>query len=207
MLITEMGAVPRPGDLWSGHPFAPTENHRDDYGDSVFFAIQPDPGAAVSLRDLAWDFCDRYELRTAPLKKSCLHSTLLGIGDYEKLSSEFFDGLRTAAAAVAMSPFAVGFDWAERFSGRREPALVLTGDDNVTGLLGLHEALSTTLREAGFLTRQQRYRPHVTLAYAKHQIREQPIDEIRWTVREFVLIHSFQGHGRHELLGRWPLRG
>jgi 2'-5' RNA ligase len=47
------------------------------------------------------------------------------------------------------------------------------------------------------------FTPHVTLLYDRRNVEEQPIEPISWTVREFVLIHSMQGHTH---LARWPLR-
>ena len=47
------------------------------------------------------------------------------------------------------------------------------------------------------------FMPHVTLLYAERSVEEHPIEPIRWTVNEFVLIHSMHGHVH---LARWPLR-
>jgi 2'-5' RNA ligase len=48
--------------------------------------------------------------------------------------------------------------------------------------------------------------PHMTLMYPAQFVEKQPVDPIRWRAGEFVLIDSLQGHGRHEIVGRWPLR-
>jgi 2'-5' RNA ligase len=42
--------------------------------------------------------------------------------------------------------------------------------------------------------------------YPAQFVEKQPVDPIRWRAGEFVLIDSLQGHGRHEIVGRWPLR-
>jgi len=46
------------------------------------------------------------------------------------------------------------------------------------------------------------FTPHVTLLYDPRSVEEHPIEPISWTVSEFVLIHSMQGHAH---LARWPL--
>ena len=46
------------------------------------------------------------------------------------------------------------------------------------------------------------FTPHVTLLYDARDVDEYPIEPIGWTVKEFVLIRSLNGH-KH--LVRWPL--
>jgi 2'-5' RNA ligase len=46
------------------------------------------------------------------------------------------------------------------------------------------------------------FTPHVTLLYDARDVDEYPIEPIGWTVKEFVLIRSLNGH---EHLVRWPL--
>jgi 2'-5' RNA ligase len=52
------------------------------------------------------------------------------------------------------------------------------------------------------LTKRE-FTPHITLFYAERNIEEHPIEPIGWTVNQFVLIHSKQGH---TCLAQWPLR-
>ena len=49
--------------------------------------------------------------------------------------------------------------------------------------------------------------PHVTLLYDDVLVEERAVEPIRWTVREFVLVHSLLGQTRHVPLARWPLGG
>lgn len=48
-----------------------------------------------------------------------------------------------------------------------------------------------------------KFEPHVTLLYDARGVEEHPIEPVFWTVTEFVLIHSMNGH---HCLARWPLR-
>lgn len=43
------------------------------------------------------------------------------------------------------------------------------------------------------------------LLYDPQGIAEHAIEPIRWTAREFVLVHSLLGRSRHVPLGRWAL--
>jgi 2'-5' RNA ligase len=44
------------------------------------------------------------------------------------------------------------------------------------------------------------------MLYDGRLVAGQPVEPIRWVVREFVLVHSLLGQTRHEVLGRWALR-
>jgi 2'-5' RNA ligase len=53
---------------------------------------------------------------------------------------------------------------------------------------------------------QASFTPHMTLAYDRHHIEKRLLEKkIRWTVREFFLVHSLLGKTQHEELGKWPL--
>ena len=72
---------------------------------------------------------------------------------------------------------------------------------------GLWRELSNQLMAAGlgrYLKRE--FIPHVTLLYDKRELTPQAIDPIQWTVRDFSLVRSLLGQGRHQVLGTWPLR-
>jgi 2'-5' RNA ligase len=47
----------------------------------------------------------------------------------------------------------------------------------------------------------------MTLLYDWRELGWRPIEEIRWMVREIVLVCSLHGRRRHVPLGRWPLSG
>jgi len=47
----------------------------------------------------------------------------------------------------------------------------------------------------------------VTLLYDDVLVQERAVEPIRWTVSEFVLVHSLLGQTRHIPLARWSLGG
>ena len=43
------------------------------------------------------------------------------------------------------------------------------------------------------------------MLYDDRLVAWQAVEPVRWTVREFVLMHSLLGQHRHVPLARWPL--
>jgi 2'-5' RNA ligase len=110
-----------------------------------------------------------------------------------------------AAAKVKASPFAVMFNRVESFSGRDgHYPLVLRGDDGVVGLEMLNRSLAVSMRMMG-LKASLNFTPHLTLSYVERPIKERLIPPVRWTVREFALVHSLIGETKYIRLGCWSL--
>jgi 2'-5' RNA ligase len=117
-------------------------------------------------------------------------------------------GLIEAASTIRMPPFRVSFDWVMSFGNDGKHALVLRGDDGVDGLAWLRDKLlAATMDIRGAAPSTRSFTPHLTLLYDEQEVREEPVEEISWTVNEFVLIRSVYGEGRHIPLARWKLRG
>jgi RNA 2',3'-cyclic 3'-phosphodiesterase len=110
---------------------------------------------------------------------------------------------KMAAATVKMQPFDVTFD---RAVGTGQQFL-LRASDGSEALCSFQRSLTAALIAAG-LRRYLRgnIRPHMTLSYGVNTVRERPVDPVRWTVQEFVLVESLVGAHRHIVLGRWPLQ-
>lgn len=173
---------------------------------AVFFALYPDPNTAQRLGRLAWHLRSKHKLIGRPHADRRFHVTLHGIGDHAELPRHALAAIGEAVSAVTMPPFAVAFDRAMSFGRGRKRPLVLVGEDGVSGLLIFRHQLLTALRKIGFARgTEPPYNPHVTLLYDEDQIADQTVEEIRWTVREFVLVRSLYGQGRHLPLARWPL--
>jgi 2'-5' RNA ligase len=75
-------------------------------------------------------------------------------------------------------------------------------------LAAFQHALATALSKAGLRHRAgQAFTPHVTLLYGDREVQPQPIEPLRWTAGEFVLVHSLLGKSVYKPLGRWSLQG
>jgi 2'-5' RNA ligase len=170
--------------------------------DGLFFSIFPDQRAAVRIANIAEHFRRAYGLKAAPLLTDRFHVTVHGLGNYDGLPRNVVAKAIEAGAAVMSRPFEVAFDRVTSFAG--SDALVLRGGDGVDGIVMFHHDLGVAMRKFG-LSAGSQFTPHITLLYKRRRIEEQFIEPIRWTVRDFVLVHSLRGRTMHIPLERWRL--
>ena len=168
-------------------------------GGSLFFAAVPDLDTAAKIHRLAGILRRAHRFEGALIVPGCLHVSLLSLGGWSEQS------VRSACEAVAdvkMIPFEVSFDHTASFGGRPgNRPLVLLADDTSDRLKSLGQRLGAAIAEKRMGRRAVRdFTPHVTLLYGERAIGEYPVEPIRWTVNEFVLIHSLRGHAH---LARW----
>jgi 2'-5' RNA ligase len=167
----------------------------------LFLAALPDSNASERIHRLAQVLKRAHRFSGRLIEPRYLHVSLFFLGE----PSEHVAEVSKAAAEVRMQPFEIWFDRSASFQGRPGNwPFVLVGNDGVRGLLSLRQALGAALARRGMrrLARRE-FTPHVTMLYAERQVEEYPIEPIRWMVKEFVLIHSKNGHTH---LARWPLR-
>jgi 2'-5' RNA ligase len=170
--------------------------------DGLFFSIFPDRAAAVRIANTAEHFRRAYRLKGAPLLTDRFHVTVQGLGNYDGLPRSIVAKAIEAGAAVTSMPFEVAFDRITSFAG--SDALVLRGGDGVDGIVMFHDVLGVAMRKSG-LSAGSQFTPHITLLYDGRRVDEQFIELIRWTVRDFVLVHSLRGRTMHIPLERWHL--
>jgi 2'-5' RNA ligase len=177
--------------------------------DRLFFAVFPDAAAASAVERLAHRLRAAHGLQGRPLPIERFHVTLHFLGDHAGLPADIVAAATQAAASLVARPFEVVFDRAASFSRRqhRKP-FVLLGREGVAALSAFQRTLGEALVRVGLARRiEPRFTPHLTLLYDDQAVPEQPVEPVRWTVSEFVLVHSLLGRTRHLPLGRWPLRG
>jgi len=175
--------------------------------DRLFFAVFPDPHTAARIAQLARRLRSEHALKGQPLETQRFHVTLHYLGSYAGLPKDIVAKASAAAQTVAIPQFDVAFDYAASFSRkRRDSPFVLLGEDGVAALTAFQQALGVTLEHAGFegLVKSH-YTPHLTLLYGDHAVASQPVETIRWSVSEFVLVHSLLGQAQYLQLARWPL--
>jgi 2'-5' RNA ligase len=170
---------------------------------SLFLAVSPDDGTAARICRLADTLRRARNLQGALTQSHRLHITLFFLGGWDKRIVRM---ACAAAAEITTSPFEVSFDRTASFRGRPgDHAFVLLGDNGLSQLMSFRQMLGAAMTRNGLRQfAKPDCTPHVTLLYDRRRIEEQPIEPVSWTVREFVLIYSNNGHVH---LARWPLRG
>jgi len=167
----------------------------------VFLAAVPDAVAAARIYRLARVLRHAHKFNGNVIEPERLHVSLFSLGE---LSEQIVRVACEAAAEVRVPPFEVLFDRSVSFRGKTgNRPLVLVGDDGLDRLKAFRRTLGFAMAKKGLKYLAKRdFTPHVTLLYADRTVEEYPIEPIRWTVNEFVLIHSMRGHVH---LARWPL--
>lgn len=175
--------------------------------DRLFLGAFPDLDAAKRAANLSRSLRTELNLRGRPLPPERLHITLHHIGDYAGLPPRVVAAICDAAATVGMGPFEVEFDRVASFSGRPgNRPLVLRGSDGLAELMKFQRGLGAAITRArvGRPVASQ-FTPHMTLLYDDIQVEDRAVEPIRWTVNEFILVHSLLGQTRHVPLARWSL--
>lgn len=176
--------------------------------DRIFFALFPDPGIAARAADIGGKVCRQTGLRGKPFGASRLHVSLHWLGDHAGVPPDLVARAREAASSVRLAPFEAVLDRLGSFKGRPgHHPLVLTGGEASAPLAGLHGALGAALARHGAASLSRGFNPHVTLLYGERCLETGGIEALRWTVREFWLLHSLLGAGRYARLGRYELTG
>jgi 2'-5' RNA ligase len=175
----------------------------------LLFLAQMDPVTASPVDSLIDEVRTGSGLTAPSIPIERRQVTIHHLGNFPELWPQVVDLAREAGDTIAMPQFVAAFDRIASFRGAHgNNPLVLLGDDGVIGLRILHrllgEALGRTL--AGRWQSKRFFTPHITLLYDRERIGERPIEPVCWTVREFVLVNSLVGLGRHDVLARWPLR-
>lgn len=171
-------------------------------GDRLFLAAVPDADASARIFRLARALKQAHRLDRATIELERLHVSLFFLGE---LSEQIVRIACEASAEVRVPSFEVLFDRTVSFRGRPgNRPFVLIGGEGLDRLRSFRRTLGAALAGKGLRRLAKReFTPHVTLLYAERHVEEHPIEPIRWTVNEFVLIRSRRGHVH---LARWPLR-
>jgi 2'-5' RNA ligase len=179
--------------------------------DRLFFSIFPDPPTAGRIADLAERLRADLQLKAKPLAAERFHVTMNHLDDFAGVPERVVAAATEAgAAAVAgIAPFEVIFDRAASFHGRvQNKPLVLRGSASLAPLTAFQKSLGVAMTKSGLGKYVERsFTPHVTLLYDATLAPETPVEPIRWSVRELVLVHSLLGLSKHIRLASWPLTG
>ncbi|MBI2512997.1 MAG: error-prone DNA polymerase [Opitutae bacterium] len=177
--------------------------------DAWFFALQPSASARDAINRLQDELRTRHAFRDYRVKPENLHISLHALGEGDALPAGRLEAARAAAANLVFESFELTFDRAGSFPLKQEkkPFVLFPTVAAVAPLKAFHRALGAALLEGsvGDFVRPH-FTPHLTLFWDSVVVEPHSLPPIDWTVDEFVLVRSHHGKGRHEIVGRWPLR-
>jgi RNA 2',3'-cyclic 3'-phosphodiesterase len=176
--------------------------------DRLFFALLPDASAARRAEQIAESLRGACGLTGEPMSGR-FHVSLFGLGDYAGIPDALVAQAGVAAAAVIEAPFRITFDRAASFAAKGPNLpLVLRAGHSAFSLVSFRNALGRAMICNGLAPWvSPRCLPHMTLLYDRRNVELRPVAPLEWIARDFVLVHSPVGRGKHIVLGRWPLCG
>lgn len=178
----------------------------------LFYGVFPDAEAAARMAWRGGHFLREHHLEGTLLRTPRFHLSLHHAGDYKRLRGSRLYPAQLAGAAVSVPVFEVTL---QAIGSPENPVRAESGPHPLVlfaegeGLFDLYQQLGAAMNRVGLKAAQDRaqFRPHVTLSYGPRPLPLQAIEPIRFTVREFVLVHSKLGLTQYEMLERWPLVG
>ncbi len=179
-------------------------------GSSFFFAMIPPVQTKTKILLAGERFRQSHRLIGSRVDVDRLHMALCPLGRAERLRKPVESALLEAAAEVRVAPFEIVLDSAMRFSSSQDghyPFVLCADDASGKSLARLRRAIAEAQYRAGlYVPGVSHFLPHITLLYGYliGSVQES-IPPIAWLAREFVLIRSYFGYLRHEIIGRWPL--
>lgn len=173
---------------------------------TVFFASCPDPDEAAGVHEAALREERRLDVGGKPLEPERLHVSLHLVAEYTGARPDAdVERWLDAAARLRVAPFELVFDRAASFGGGRNPLVLLPDTASAAAMRRLWRELGIVLADAGEDVQAGAFAPHMTVSYRGRRVPETPIEPVRWTARELVLIDSHVGAHRYETLGAWAL--
>jgi len=172
----------------------------------LFLALLPDEDVRRALAQVAVEAGLPRDSHLRLVNPRRYHATLHFLGGYPAPRPD----LVAAVERVAGNLRDIAFDWTldrlRSFRGHHPPR-VLCGSVVPEMLqrswLQWREKL---LQEVPDMKLDERFVPHVTLAYGRAVLPELAVSPLRWPVRELALLESRAGQRDYRTLASWPLR-
>lgn len=168
-------------------------------GHRLFAAILPPPDAAKrigGMRDVLGG--------KSPVADERLHITM-GLLPTEKQFDPAVEAVACAAlSSISSAPVRVCFDRILIRSGHSG----LVPSETLPALVELQRKIGRAFIDASLpFADYWSFNPHITLLYSGQPRPLEHIDAVSWRADEIVLVHSYVGLSRHEVVHRVPLNG
>lgn len=178
-------------------------------GIDYFFAVRPDDPARSAIAEAAARFRKAQRVSGVPVPIDSLHLSLCPTGRTERLRQPLEQALLAAGAQVRATGFMVTLDAAMRCIAKdgQFPFVLCADQASTQAALALRKSIADAQREVGLqVGGVSSFHPHVALQFGPAiDAIEESITPIQWHAHEFLLLRSFFGQSRHEVIGCWPL--
>lgn len=169
----------------------------------LHFAFRPDAAASDAAMKILSDL-RRLGMAGTAIKRENLHVSLFPLWEGEQVPPDLIEVAVGLVQAIDGKPFEFKFDTLmSSWHGHDGHCAALASTHDPFELYNLQRKFVSRFEgmvRAGSLT------PHMALLYADGLVERQAVEPVRWQAREFLLIRSFAGQARQDILGRWPLR-
>ena len=168
----------------------------------VFFALWPQATIQSQLHAVAKEYQAKCNARV--MRADTLHMTLQFIGNIKR--SQLPELIKAADKVSALPPFKLELNTLSFWKHNRIGYATLAASEPLLDTLAA--SLQHELVNAGFITDNAKFSPHVTLLRNVEQaLQMQDFPAIKWRIDSFVLVESeITEKGAHyKILKEWPL--
>lgn len=170
----------------------------------LYFAVVPEPEVCERIGELAEALRSEHGLQAVLTGEEVPLIIVQHVGDFPGVDARTLKRICLAAAKVQRPAFEVCFDYVGSLPGDCRYPFALQCGAGVDLLLDLQADLLKLMQPVLGRVRPGQA-PHIPLLVDSRQVAEQPVQSMRWLVREFVLLRQFLGQDREELEGIWSL--
>ncbi|MES2625254.1 MAG: 2'-5' RNA ligase family protein [Pseudomonadota bacterium] len=175
---------------------------------SLFYALRTNNAGVLQLAHLTEQLREKHRLTGIPLRPEHLHVSLCHLGDHAERPEAFIAMARRAGEAMHMPPFEFLFDEVLSYSGQaaNELPFALQASTASIEFKAFQIQLAAEMVKAGLKAwARPTSRPHLTLLYDAKNIASEPVAPLRVVAHELVLVISYLGETRYEIVESWPL--
>lgn len=170
----------------------------------LYFAVVPDPEVCERIGELAEALRNEHGLQAVLTGEEVPLIILQHIGDFPGVDARTLKRICLAAGKVQRPAFEVCFDQVGSLPGDGRYPFTLQCGPGQDLLIDLQADILKAMQPV--LGRVKAGpAPHIPMLTDSRQVAEQPVQSLRWLVREFVLLRQFLGQDREELEGIWSL--
>lgn len=167
-------------------------------------AIVPEPEMCGRIAELADALRGEHGLQAILTGEEVPLIVVQALGDFPGVTPRQLGRLCQAARKVQRPEFEVSFDFVGSLPGDGRHPFALQCSQGGDLLVELQDDILRALQPVLGKVKRGPV-PHIHLLTDSRFVEEQPVQPLRWLVREFVLLREFLGQDRVELEGIWPL--